>query len=177
MTRIIIILCLAFCFTNCKSSKSNKTSKSPAASSSNRITTSNTNRNSPENLKLAEDIIEDAEKYDGVRYKYGGTTKQGMDCSGLVFTAFSENGISLPRSSSQIATTGDWIDLKEVNKGDLLFFATQKNSRTVNHVGLVTYAGNDRIDFIHATTSAGVITSSLAERYWYFAFVQARRVL
>ncbi len=174
MKKIIFTISLALCFTSCKSSKIAPTSKT---SSSNRITTNTTNRNSPENLTLAEDIINEAEKYDGVRYKYGGTTNKGMDCSGLIFTAFLEHGISLPRSSSQIATTGDWIDVKQVNKGDLLFFATQQNSRTINHVGLVTYAGNDRIDFIHSTTSAGVITSSLAERYWYFAFVQARRVL
>ncbi|WP_313791538.1 C40 family peptidase [Lacinutrix neustonica] len=72
---------------------------------------------------------------------------------------------------------GDWIDLKEVQKGDLLFFATKKNNRNVNHVGLVTAIYGDDVEFIHSTTSRGVITSKLKEKYWYFAFVQARRLL
>ena len=100
-----------------------------------------------------------------------------MDCSGLIYTAFKEDNITIPRVSSAMAKTGDWIDLKNVREGDLLFFATKKNSRSVNHVGLVTAINGDAIAFIHSTTSKGVITSTLKEKYWYFAFVQARRVL
>ncbi|MGJ8592045.1 MAG: C40 family peptidase [Aquaticitalea sp.] len=171
MRTILVIFCLALCLSGCKSSQSAK------SSTSKRIITNKSNRSPYPNAQLADKIIHDAVKYEGVRYKYGGTTKSGMDCSGLVTTAFASQDISLPRSSSQMAVTGDWIDLKEVEKGDLLFFATSRNSRTVNHVGIVTFVGNDRVNFIHASTSAGVITSSLAEKYWYFAFVQARRVL
>lgn len=171
MRKIVFVLCFAICLSSCKSSKSSK------SSSSKRIITTKSHRSPSPNEKTADEIIKDAEKYEGVRYKYGGTTKKGMDCSGLVTTAFASQGINLPRSSSEIAITGDWIDLKEIEKGDLLFFATSKNNRKVNHVGLVTYVGNDQVNFIHASTSAGVITSSLAEKYWYFAFVQARRVL
>ena len=76
-----------------------------------------------------------------------------------------------------MASQGNWIDLKKVKKGDLLFFATKKNSRKINHVGLVVSSRVGHVEFIHSTTSKGVITSSLAERYWYYAFVQARRVL
>lgn len=194
MKRFVSILCLIFCFYSCKSSKhsekASRTSKSVSSRHSKPIIDTEHsprtpskypkvsephNRNS--NSKLADDIIDYAEKFEGVRYKYGGTTKKGMDCSGLVTTAFSSEGISLPRSSSDIALTGDWIDLKEVQKGDLLFFATNKKSRTVNHVALVTRVSEGQVQFIHSTTSAGVITSSLAERYWYFSFVQARRIL
>ena len=100
-----------------------------------------------------------------------------MDCSGLIYTAFTKESIQIPRTTNDMAKSGDWVDLKEVKKGDLLFFATKKNSRKVNHVGLVTYSNVGNIEFIHSTTSKGVITSSLAERYWYFSFVQARRVL
>ena len=126
---------------------------------------------------LIEKIIENASTYEGVKYKYGGTTKKGMDCSGLMYTAFSEEDINLPRTTSQLSTYGDWVDLKEVKEGDLLFFATKRNSRQVNHVGLVTSARLGRVEFIHASTSRGVIRSLLSEKYWYFAFVQARRVL
>ena len=122
-------------------------------------------------------IIDYAKTFKGVKYKYGGTTKKGMDCSGLIYTAFSAEDISLPRSSSAMATQGDWIDVKDVKEGDLLFFATKRNSRTVNHVGLVTSSRLGNVEFIHASTSKGVMSSLLSERYWYFAFVQARRLL
>jgi len=125
----------------------------------------------------ADNIISYAESFKGVKYKYGGTTKAGMDCSGLVHTAFKSEDEILPRTSSQMSKKGQWIDLKEVEKGDLLFFATKKNSRDVTHVGLVVSANSGKIEFIHSSSSKGVITSLLSERYWYHAFVQARRVL
>jgi cell wall-associated NlpC family hydrolase len=100
-----------------------------------------------------------------------------MDCSGLVTTAYNSENISLPRTTGDLAITGDWVDVKEVQKGDLLFFATKKNSRHINHVGLVTEVRPGFVEFIHSTTSSGVITSKLSDKYWYFAFVQARRIL
>ena len=130
----------------------------------------------PVDQKVIE-IIDFAKQFEGVRYKYGGTTKRGMDCSGLIYTSFKENDIPLPRTTEALATAGDWVDVKTVREGDLLFFATKKNSRRVNHVGLVTNTRTGQIEFIHASTSSGVIISSLAERYWYFAFVQARRIM
>lgn len=120
-------------------------------------------------------VVENAKEYEGVRYKYGGTSKKGMDCSGLVFRSFQEENIALPRTTGTMAKDGDWIDLKKVQTGDLVFFATKKNSRNVNHVGLVV--DTNPVKFIHASTSRGVMISSLKESYWYRAFVQARRVL
>jgi cell wall-associated NlpC family hydrolase len=125
----------------------------------------------------AERIADYAKTFYGTHYKYGGTTKRGMDCSGLIYTSFNEYNISLPRTTSDLKSTGNWVDLKDVNVGDLLFFATKKNSRKVNHAGIVTNVRTGHVEFIHASSSKGVILSSLAEKYWYFAFVQARRVL
>ena len=122
-------------------------------------------------------IIKNAESFKGTRYKYGGTTKRGMDCSGLVYTAFLEENIKIPRTTGALSSFGDWIDVKEVQEGDLLFFATKKNSRKVNHVGIVTNSRPGYVEFIHSTSSRGVITSNLSERYRYQAYVQARRVL
>ena len=127
--------------------------------------------------KEAKDIIKYAKTFNGTRYKYGGTNKRGMDCSGLVYTSYREHDISVPRTTSELKSYGDWVDIKEVNVGDLVFFATKKNSRKVNHVGIVTNVRTGNIEFIHASSSKGVMISSLAEHYWYFAFVQARRVL
>lgn len=191
MRKIAFIVCLSICFYSCKSSKpSNRNNSTISTRPTKAVIDQDNSKTSTKGYprvdelnernpksKIVENIIEYAKQFDGVRYKYGGTTKKGMDCSGLVTLAFNSEGIVLPRSSGDIALTGDWIDLKEVQKGDLLFFATNGKSRTVNHVALVTHVNEGQVEFMHATTSAGVITSSLAERYWYFAFVQARRVL
>lgn len=106
-----------------------------------------------------------------------GTTKRGMDCSGLIYTSFKKHNVDIPRTTTDLKNAGSWIDVKEVNVGDLVFFATKKNSRKVNHVGIVTMVRTGDVEFIHASSSKGVMVSSLAERYWYFSFVQARRVL
>lgn len=194
MKKFIFILCLTICFQSCKSSKNSKKSNRTNTSISTRsskVVINNDNgkintsgypeikepKNRNTNSKLAEKLVDYAMKFEGVRYKYGGTDKKGMDCSGLVTTVFSHEDISLPRSSSDIALVGDWVDVKEVQKGDLLFFATNGKSRKISHVALVTQVNQGQIEFIHSSTSAGVIVSSLAEKYWYFAFVQARRVI
>ncbi len=121
-------------------------------------------------------LLEIANSYKGVSYKAGGTTKNGMDCSGLVNTSFKQIGIDLPRSSSTISTKGKEIDLKDVKVGDLLFFDIARLKGGINHVGLVTLVENDNILFIHSTTSKGVITSSMDEPYWKKEFVKAKRV-
>ena len=122
-------------------------------------------------------IISNAKRFEGTRYKYGGTTKRGMDCSGLIYTAFLEEDIAIPRTSRAMSLEGERLYLKEVNPGDLLFFETNKNRKVINHVGLVVEIERDDIYFIHASTSRGVIVSSLSEPYWNGNFVMARRIL
>ncbi|MDO5616820.1 MAG: NlpC/P60 family protein, partial [Cruoricaptor ignavus] len=79
--------------------------------------------------------------------------------------------------SSDQALTGDKITIKQVKPGDLLFFATSGGNR-VSHVGIVQEIGSDgEVKFIHASTSKGVIVSSLNERYWNKAYLHATRVL
>lgn len=184
MKKITLILLILFLF-SCGGSKKrhvvtkkrNKTTKTVKSNTKTPKTVTTYPRHTNTNSSaLISNIISNAEAYKGVKYKYGGTTKKGMDCSGLLYTAFSEENISLPRTTGQLSTYGNWIDLKDVKEGDLLFFATKKNSRKVNHVGLVTSSRLGRVEFIHSSTSKGVIKSLLSEKYWYFAFVQARRV-
>ncbi|MGB5554626.1 MAG: C40 family peptidase [Flavobacteriaceae bacterium] len=125
----------------------------------------------------AEEIIGTALTFSGTRYKYGGTTKKGMDCSGLLYVAFAEHDVQLPRISYQMAEEGQRIKVDHVEKGDLLFFRTNKRRKQINHVGMVVAIEGDEIKFIHASTSRGVIVSSLREGYWNYAFVKATRVL
>ena len=168
MKKLYLLLLLSFCLTNCKSSKH-------TVSKTNKTRTSKIVNSSPS--KEIRNIIDHAKSYEGTRYKYGGDSKRGMDCSGLVVTAFMKEDIKLPRTTSDLSKTGDWIDVKSVKEGDLLFFATKKNSRKINHVGIVTKSRPGYVEFIHSTTSRGVIRSTLSERYWYLAYVQARRVM
>ena len=167
------ILFLLLSFTSCKSSKLATKNNSESIVITNRTKNYNT---SSKDLK-AHSIVAYANSFSGTKYKFGGTTKKGMDCSGLIYVAFKNENIHLPRISRDMATKGFPISLNEVQKGDLLFFQTSKNKRFINHVGLVTNISNNTVEFIHSTTSKGVITTSLSERYWQLAFKEARRLL
>ena len=124
-----------------------------------------------------DEVLKDAEKYLGAPYKFGGITSSGFDCSGFTTKVFEENDFKLPRRSSDQALTGKEISIKEVKPGDLLFFATAGGTR-VSHVGIVHDIGNDGEEkFIHASTSKGVIISSLNEKYWNKAYLHAQRIL
>lgn len=164
MKRIVIFLLLAIAFTSCKST-STAVSKSGTKSESKK-----------ENRALVNTLIEKATDNIGVRYKAGGTTKGGFDCSGLVYTTFESENIKLPRSSYEQAKVGKVIPLNDAKKGDLIFFKTNK-SRQINHVGLITEANSDEIKFVHSSTSKGVIISSTKEPYYKNSFEQVNRVL
>jgi probable lipoprotein NlpC len=122
-------------------------------------------------------IVVNAIKYKGIPYEFGGTTKRGMDCSGVVYVSYLKENIQLPRVSRQMAKRGMKVSLRNAKKGDLLFFKTSKRRSRINHVGLIVSVKKNQIRFIHSTSSRGVITSSLSERYWKNAFVKVKRIL
>ncbi len=130
-----------------------------------------------ETPNISRQVINTALTFSGVKYKFGGTTRKGMDCSGLLYVSFGEHDIQLPRASYLMATEGENIDLNKVSAGDLLFFGTSGRKKKINHVGLVVSVDGDDIQFIHSTTSRGVIVSSLREGYWNYAFIKATRIL
>jgi len=173
MKKLILLLILSAFFTSCNSSKRVVTKKSRTSKSTKKSNSSPSSA-TPQTIV---NIIDHAKSFEGTRYKYGGTTKKGMDCSGLIVTAFKKEDVLLPRTTADLSKRGDWIDVKKVKEGDLLFFATSKNNRKINHVGIVTSSRPGHVEFIHASSSRGVMISNLAEKYWYLAYVQARRVL
>ena len=100
-----------------------------------------------------------------------------MDCSGLLYSVFLLKDIALPRSSRAMAQLGEKLPLSAVSPGDLLFFETGRKKNVISHVGMIVELEEDKIYFIHSTTSRGVIISSLDEKYWQQHFVMARRIL
>ncbi len=119
-------------------------------------------------------VIATARTYMGTPYRWGGTTRTGMDCSGLLVTTFRSCGLNLPRTSAEQSETGRLVSIYEVVPGDLVFFATK--GRRVSHVGMVTEVrGKHNIQFIHASSSLGVIESNLFSDYYQKNFVKARR--
>lgn len=172
MQKFALILLLCICFSSCKSAKRPKviTKKSEQ-------TKTVTKRNpKTANYNVIATIVNNAKEYHGVRYKYGGTTTKGIDCSGLIYMAFKQEDFALPRTSLAMSKEGTPIALENVQKGDLLFFQTNKNKKVVNHVGLVVESLPGIIEFIHSTSSKGVIISNLNQTYWRLAFYEARRM-
>lgn len=177
MKKTLLTLLLIISFSSCKSSKRTKertTSSTKIVTKKNRKTVSSITSS---NKSKADYIIDYAKQFEGIRYKWGGTTKSGMDCSGLVFESFKSYHILLPRISRDMAKKGTKIQLKKALKGDLLFFKTGNRRNSINHVGLIVDIIDNDINFIHATTGKGVIISGLNETYWLKAFHEARRIL
>lgn len=122
---------------------------------------------------LPKNVVDNALNYLGTKYRYGGTTDKGMDCSGLVTTAFKEQNIILPRSSRDMARAGKEVSLENAKKGDLVFFVIRNRKKVIDHVGLITSVKNGEVMFIHSTTMRGVIISSMYENNWRNTFAKA----
>jgi cell wall-associated NlpC family hydrolase len=111
------------------------------------------------------------QKYKGIPYKYGGTTKRGFDCSGFVnavyFNAFN---IDLPRTTTLMSKEGEKKSKSNLKSGDLVFF---RPSRKYMHMGI--YVGDGQ--FMHSSTSKGIIKSKLNNLYWKNKYRFSRRIL
>jgi len=131
---------------------------------------------SEEGLNKADFLIAKASENIGTRYRSGGKTVGGFDCSGLMCYTFGELEIKLPRTSSEQSKYGVKIKKAKAQKGDLIFFTTNGRG-SVNHVGMITEVVEDEIFFIHSSVSRGVIISSTKEAYYARRFVRINRIL
>lgn len=125
---------------------------------------------------LSEQLVNNASDNLGSRYRTGGTTKNGFDCSGLMYATFKNFDIILPRVSTDMAKIGRVLQRNEIRKGDLIFFRTN-GRKHINHVGMVIEANGDDIKFIHSSTKYGVIISNTKETYYGRTFAQVNRVI
>ncbi|MWP83065.1 endopeptidase [Glaesserella parasuis] len=117
-------------------------------------------------------LSEHQREWEGTRYRLGGITKSGIDCSGFVQLTFRELfGIDLPRITVDQAKAGIQISKSELRTGDLVFFKTGRGPNG-RHVGIYVKNGQ----FLHASTKGGVIYSDINSPYWSRSFWQARRL-
>lgn len=123
-----------------------------------------------DHAQVRSQLLEQLSEWEGVPYRYGGLTKGGIDCSGFIYLTFAEEfGIRLPRTTQSQALKGKVIEQEDLRPGDLVFFQTGYNQR---HIGI--YVGKKQ--FIHTSSSRGVMLSRLDNPYWQSAYWHARRV-
>lgn len=120
--------------------------------------------------ELVQKILKTAEGWLGTPYLYGGTTRNGVDCSAFVQNVFKANGINLPRTSREQFRVGIGIPQSQLKPGDLVFFNTLGSG--ISHVGI--YLGND--EFVSATRDM-VKIQSLKDGYWSRTYRGSRRVI
>ena len=129
----------------------------------------NENDSEPDWTKTA--LSKSFREWESVRYRFGGLSKQGIDCSGFVYLTFLHQfGVKLPRNTTLQSKIGETIAQDQLRTGDLVFFKTGISSR--RHVGI--YLENRK--FMHASSSRGVTTSSLDSKYWSTAYWTAKRL-
>ncbi len=119
-------------------------------------------------------IVEEAFTWMGTPYLYAGVEKgKGVDCSGMVLRVYEDVcGVKLPRNSAKQAEFCKKIKAKDVKTGDLVFFATGKDKDRISHVGIMLNSE----DFIHASSSKGVVISKVTTPYYVRTFKQYGRV-
>lgn len=116
-------------------------------------------------------LLESVDDWYGVRYRTGGNTKSGVDCSGFTVAVYAAAyGLAIPRVSREQYRVSRKISTTELQEGDLVFFNT--NGRGVSHVGV--YLGNNK--FIHASVSRGVMVNDLYESYYLKRYIGAGRL-
>jgi len=125
---------------------------------------------------LADSILERGMSLIGTRYRFGGTSEAGFDCSGFIGYLFREEaGMNLPRSTREmINVDAPLVARNNLKPGDLLFFSTAGRGR-VSHAGI--YLGDNQ--FIHSSSrrSGGVRVDNLGDSYWSKTFIEAKRAL
>lgn len=117
-----------------------------------------------------EKLLRQYAAWEGTRYRVGGLSRKGIDCSGFVYLTYQKIlGVELPRSADQQAALGKQVPTNDLRTGDLVFFKTGRRGR---HVGIYLDGGR----FMHASTIKGVTISSLADGYWSRKYWKATRL-
>ncbi|MFV2057547.1 MAG: NlpC/P60 family protein [Thiohalomonadales bacterium] len=169
ITGLLLVVGLSHCGTMPPKNEARSASTTDASTSSHATKKQNTSVVKDPNVVLRQ-LQGEYVRWQGVPYQLGGTSKKGVDCSAFVRAAM-KNGlaIQLPRTTEQQVRVGRSISKSELRPGDLVFFKTGFFKK---HVGI--YLGDEV--FMHASTSKGVMKSSLNSNYWRSHYWRSRRV-
>jgi len=120
-------------------------------------------------------IVETAMQYLGTPYRYGGSSPEGFDCSGLTKYVYAKNGVDIARVVAEQVGNGKSVSRSELKSGDLVFFNTDGARNYINHVGIYVGGGN----FVHAASGNRklVVVSSLNQSFYNSAYMGARRIV
>ena len=146
-----------------------------ACSVNNRAVTQGTSSKTGNSSYLRKNIERFAKQQMGVKYKYGGKSPKGFDCSGFTQYVFKEFDVEVAPSSTLQSKQGQRVNLKWAKKGDLLFFG---KGGKVSHVALILNNKKGGIEVIHSTSSRGVIVENVSKStYWKKRMLFARSIL
>lgn len=130
-----------------------------------------------ERIPTVSNIIKYAKQHLSSRYRSGGTSPKGFDCSGFTRFCFTKFGIILPHSSAAQGNVGKEVEKEAAQPGDLIFFGGhQAGQSRIGHVGMIVEVVNDRIKFIHSAWNGGVRYDYLQDSYYKRRFKGIRRV-
>jgi cell wall-associated NlpC family hydrolase len=162
-TLLLALISLAVVLTGCAGSHDSRKTAQYSSPVRKSIDISNT-----DNIKRR--LYSQFKEWKSVKYKLGGLSKRGIDCSGFVYLTYLKRfGIKLPRTTALQARNGRKVLKRKLKAGDLVFF---KTSRKVRHVGIYIEDGK----FLHASTSRGVTISRLDNSYWSKKYWKAVRI-
>jgi cell wall-associated NlpC family hydrolase len=122
-------------------------------------------------------LIAYAFSFEGRKYRRGGTTLNGFDCSGFTMTVFGHFGIKLPHTSAGQGLVGVEVPVKQISKGDLIFFRGRNAAQSrIGHVGIVITEKDEHVKFIHSSTTEGVRVDRMDAPYYKKRYVKTMRM-
>jgi cell wall-associated NlpC family hydrolase len=161
-----------------KNKSENATLKNKVETSTQKSTANSKTEKYKEFEVKAEQVVEAARKQLGTPHlDQNPQKKPAVDCSGMTCKSYSTVGVNLPRTTTGQAETGKFVPKKDLQKGDLVFFASKKGHTGISHVGLVSRVEEGKTFFIHTSTSRGVVEDDFYMEHWQNVFVTARRIL
>ena len=131
----------------------------------------------PTAATVADLVIDEAMRYIGIPYRWGGGSPKGFDCAGFTRFIYAKFGVSLAPSAAPQYKAGTKLKDNEISKGDLVFYGGRGSSKSIGHVGIVTAVDDKGFYFIHSATSTGITISHSSELYYKKRYIGACRVV